>query len=275
MRPALSIESSVGPQQIPRKPLKKSLPTSDVRRFRELLDEFQKETDDQGRKWVDARWGIYAFYDYDGEPIYVGQTNEQIRTRIRRHLTNQRTDAVAMRILDVFEVAEVEIWPIWALEGVPGGDKVARKQLDAFEYSAYLKAIDDSRFKAILNEKIPPLSLKVDMPPSIRRSLVDDEVRAERGHPDIRIARRAETIARLAAVARERGEVTEGLRRVLVVQAVRLAYLSAERLAHAEGRVAPNAGAIDMFRLVGTVLVGPDDTPNLTDDEEAASDSAI
>ena len=59
----------------------------------------------------------------------------------------------------------------------------------------------------------------------------DDEVREERKHPDTRIARRAETISRLAAVARERGEVSEGLRRVLVVQAVRLAFIAAERLA--------------------------------------------
>ena len=48
------------------------------------------------------RWGVYAFFDYDGEPIYVGQTNERLRTRIRRHLTNQRTDAVAMSVLDPF-----------------------------------------------------------------------------------------------------------------------------------------------------------------------------
>ena len=41
------------------------------------------------------KWGVYAFFDYDGEPIYVGQTREMVRTRIRRHLTNQRTDAVA------------------------------------------------------------------------------------------------------------------------------------------------------------------------------------
>ena len=50
------------------------------------------------------KWGVYAFFDYDGEPIYVGQTNERLRTRIRRHLTNQRTDAVAMSVLDPFEV---------------------------------------------------------------------------------------------------------------------------------------------------------------------------
>jgi len=50
------------------------------------------------------KWGVYAFYDYDGEPIYVGQTKEKLGTRIRRHLTNQRTDAVAMNVLDPFEV---------------------------------------------------------------------------------------------------------------------------------------------------------------------------
>lgn len=268
MRPPLSSKGTSNPDPQARRPIKKSLPADDVRRFRESLEQFQRATDEHGRKWVDAKWGIYAFYDYDGEPIYVGQTNEQLRTRIRRHLTNQRTDAVAMRILDVFEVAEIEVWPIWDLEGVAGGNPDARKRLDAFEYSAYLAAIDNSRFKAILNEKIPPRSKPVTMPASLRASLVDDEVRAERGHPDIRIARRAETISRLAAVARERGEVTDGLRRVLVVQAVRLAYISAERLAYAEGRSGPAAGAINMNELVGTVLIEKSDPLGETDTDE-------
>ena len=48
------------------------------------------------RKVGNYKWGVYAFFDYDGEPIYVGQTNEKLRTRIGRHLTNQRTAAVAM-----------------------------------------------------------------------------------------------------------------------------------------------------------------------------------
>ena len=64
------------------------------------------------------RWGVYAFFDYDGEPIYVGQTNERVRTRIRRHLTNQRTDAVAMSVLDPFEVFEIEVWPLPHLQGL-------------------------------------------------------------------------------------------------------------------------------------------------------------
>jgi len=101
----------------PRRPVRKRLPAPQVQDFRAALDDALRQTDDQGRAWADARWGVYAFFDYDGEPIYVGQTNEQLRTRVRRHLTNQRTDAVAMRILDVFEVAEMELWPLWELEG--------------------------------------------------------------------------------------------------------------------------------------------------------------
>ncbi len=104
--------------QRPGKPSRNSLPAKAVRDFRSLLDAALSEADEQGRKWGDAYWGCYAFYDYDGEPIYVGQTNEQLRVRVRRHLTNQRTDAVAMRILDVFEVAEMELWPLWEYQEV-------------------------------------------------------------------------------------------------------------------------------------------------------------
>lgn len=251
------------------KPKRKDLPAPDVRSFRLKLDEFLELTDDQGRKWVDAIWGVYAFYDYDGEPIYVGQTKEQLRTRIRRHLTNQRTDAVAMRILDVFEVAAVEVWPLWRYQGLnratpPEVKKAAQKDLDRHEYSAYLEAIRQSRFKAILNEKIPPISDPIALPRSSgRQVLIDRSVWHERSHPDIRIARRAETISRLAAVARERGEVSDGLRRVLVIQAIRLAYLAAERLAGVEGRAAPPAQVIDTEGLVGSVLFEHSDPKGL------------
>lgn len=254
------------------------MPADDVRRFRAALADVLATRDAQGRAWADATWGVYAFYDYDGEPIYVGQTNERLRTRIRRHLTNQRTDAVAMRILDVFEVAEVEVYPIWDLEGTPRHDPAARAALNALEYSVYLHAIGRSRFAAILNEKIPPVSDPVPLPPSLRAPLIDPITRAERGHPDIRIARRAETIARLAAVARERGEVSDGLRRVLVIQAVRLAYLAASRLAAVEGRPDPDPhAAFDTEELVGSVLAeheGAFDAENSGDAEDTVEADA-
>src|SRR5690606_32708771 len=75
------------------------------------------------------RWGVYAFYDYDGEPIYVGQTNELVRTRIRRHLTNQRTDAVAMSVLDPFEVLEIEIWPLPQFQNIEANQRSPKEHL--------------------------------------------------------------------------------------------------------------------------------------------------
>jgi len=244
----------------PRRPVRGKLPAPSVQDFRQRLDAALNAKDDLGRKWSDAKWGCYAFYDYDGEPIYVGQTNEQLRVRVKRHLTNQRTDAVAMRILDVFEVAELELWPLWEFEGLTKKDEPvvhseAKAALNAVEYNAYLQAIGASKFKAILNEKIPPVSQQVALPPSRRFELISDENRRERGHPDIRIARRAETLSRLAAVAHERGEVSDGLRRVLVIQAVRLAYLSATRYAEAEGRPEPDPASIDVHGLVGSVML--------------------
>ncbi len=256
-----------------RRPLKNQLPADAVRDFRRLLSVALNDKDDEGRKWGAARWGVYAFYDYDGEPIYVGQSNERLRVRIQRHLTNQRTDAVAMRILDVFEVAELEMWPIWGYEPITQkkhpGWALAETHLNAVEYAAYLRAIAESRFKAILNEKIPPVSDPVPLPPSKRFQLVSARTRAERGHADVRIARRAETISRLAAVAHERGEVSDGLRRVLVIQAVRLAYLAAMRLAYVEGRPDPDPSAIDVGGLVGSVLAEADDAALGDQDDDA------
>src|SRR5438067_2340828 len=57
---------------------------AEIRRFLDTLDS-------SGRKIGNAKFGAYAFYDYDAEPIYVGQTEEKLRSRIARHLTNQRT----------------------------------------------------------------------------------------------------------------------------------------------------------------------------------------
>jgi hypothetical protein len=88
----------------------------DVEAIRLWLVAAFEEMDDEGRLVGDAKFGVYAFFDYDGEPIYVGQTREGLRTRIRRHLTNQRTDAVAMNVLDPFEVLEIAMWPLWELE---------------------------------------------------------------------------------------------------------------------------------------------------------------
>ena len=173
------------------------------------------------------KWGVYAFFDYDGEPIYVGQTKEKLGTRIRRHLTNQRTDAVAMSVLDPFEVYEVEVWPLPQFQS--SSPTEAKAHLDALEDLVYREAIEKSAFKAVLNEKDPPAAtITVTKPPSLRYRLVSDEVYKIRSHPDFRIARRALVISRLAQVISER-KVQGGLRRVLLTQAKRLQWLADRR----------------------------------------------
>lgn len=175
------------------------------------------------------KWGVYAFFDYDGEPIYVGQTNEKLRTRIGRHLTNQRTDAVAMSVLDPFEVFEIEVWPLPEFQEVSGKDIEARRHLDALERLITTNAITGSKFKAILNEKDPPPGdFQVEPPKSFRARIVSDRVYAIRSHPDFRIARRALIISRLAQVISER-KVQGGLRRVMLAQAKRLQWLADRR----------------------------------------------
>lgn len=175
------------------------------------------------------KWGVYAFFDYDGEPIYVGQTKEKVSTRIRRHLTNQRTDAVAMSVLDPFEVYEVEVWPLPQFQNTGATNADAKAHLDALEDLVYQEAIEGSTFKAVLNEKDPPTpTVDVTKPPSLRYRLVSDEVHKIRSHPDFRVARRALIISRLAQVISER-KVQGGLRRVLLTQAKRLQWLAERR----------------------------------------------
>ena len=181
-----------------------------------------------------VKWGVYAFFDYDDEPIYVGQTRESLGSRIGRHLTNQRTDAVAMAVLDPFEVMKVTVWPLPEYQDVKGDPKrvdaarTAADHLNSLERSVFVKLVADSRFKRILNEKDPPDLVECEIPPGIEGTIVPDAVRVLRSHPDVRIARRAQTIARLTQIIAGR-DVQVGLRRALATQADRMAYLAKSR----------------------------------------------
>jgi len=187
------------------------------------------------KKVGDAKYGVYAFFDYDGEPIYVGQTTESLRTRIRRHLTNQRTDAAAMRVLDPYEVAEIEMWPFWGISS----KAEAKEILNRAEYTVYQMAIENSEFKAVLNEKEPEESRTIDLPNSTRVSIIPEDIRQELSHPDTRMARRAQTIADLARIISER-QVQPGLRKTLLVQAQRLQRLASERYKEVLGEAGDN-----------------------------------
>lgn len=203
-------------------------PPAEVAAIRREIKHFYDLADDEGRRVGRAKFGIYAFYDYDGEPIYVGQTTESISTRIGRHLTGQRSDSVAKSVLDPFEVLTIEAWPLWDLQDAKA--KEVKGFVDAAEFTVFRKALEGSTFKAVLNEGAIPEFETVDLPPSHVHRIVPDDLIELRGHADVRIARRAQTIASLARVISERAP-SKGLRVTLQTQARRLENLATRRLA--------------------------------------------
>lgn len=212
-------------------------PPPDVKAIRKEIEKFMN-TEGAGRvKIGNFECAVYAFYDYDDEPIYVGQTYEGIRGRIGRHLTGQRSDPVAKSVLDFLEVAKIRVWPLPELQGKrPRKDgkktslpKEHRQRLDDLEFTVYQKAIKEARFGAVLNEDVPKSTLIVELSQPYSQTIIPEELIPRLSHPGTRIARRALTIANLAKVINERS-VSFGLRRVLVTQAKRLGSLASQRL---------------------------------------------
>lgn len=198
----------------------------DIAAIRKRLFGFYDTLDSESRKIGNAKFGVYAFYDHEGEPIYVGQTNERLRTRIGRHLTNHRTDAVAMGALDPLEVVEIEVWPLY-IEGKSAAER--KSILNATEFTVFQKLVETSAINATFNEKEITRAEPIDLPPSFRQGIVPHDVLERETHPDLRIARRALTLSKLARSIRER-EASPGLRKALMAQANRLVLSAKQRL---------------------------------------------
>lgn len=62
-------------------------------------------------KAVTSAIGVYALCDLDQTPVYVGKSVAGIGPRVRRHLTSARSDVIANRFIDVWEIAWVWAWP--------------------------------------------------------------------------------------------------------------------------------------------------------------------
>ncbi len=141
-----------------------------------------------------------------------------------------------MNVLDPFEVAEVEVWPLWDLQEKSRGDPHAKAQLTATEYTVFQRVLNESSFQAVLNEGDIAAADLIQLPESARGRIIPEELYEYRKHPDVRIARRATTIAALARVISER-EVSKGLRRTLLTQARRLESLVSRRFQEIGGSV--------------------------------------
>lgn len=227
---------------------KKDQPPRAVRLIRAELGNVMALADpnDPGYRIGDAV-GVYAYFDYDDEPIYVGQTSSSFRDRISRHLTGQRSDAVAKFILDPFEVASVSMWSLPHVAeaeslkrpGQPAGPAEKKALLNPYEYTVYRTLEAQSNFGAVLNEGVIQPTELVDLPPAVHAYIIPDELWEDRKHSDVRIARRAATISRLSQMISER-EVSGGMRRTLLLQAQRLTWLAEQRI-HEIGAELPDS----------------------------------
>lgn len=133
--------------------------------------------------------GVYALCDLDNVPIYIGQAtatkDTSIRKRVQRHLTSARSDVIANRQLDVWEIAYVRGW---ACE-----DDQARRVLE----SQLVDWFDGKN--PLVNGTIPsrigdPLT---EAPEAVSVQVMSDELIRVRLDPAIRFPRQAETFTQL------------------------------------------------------------------------------
>jgi hypothetical protein len=129
--------------------------------------------------------GVYALCDLDEVPIYVGQSTDGIRARVRRHITSARSDIIANRMIDVWEVAFVWAWP-WK-------DTTQLNILEAHLFHGFHKK------SKLMNGWIPakpgPLTFKIPSPIVIQ--LMPEEEIKSRKRPELRLPRQAQHFSNL------------------------------------------------------------------------------
>jgi hypothetical protein len=124
--------------------------------------------------------GCYVLCDLDQVPIYVGQSTDGIRSRVNRHLTSARSDIIANRQVDVWEIA----W-VWAY---PVADKTMIGPLEETLFHLFHAA------SALMNGKAPkrpPSAAEPPKPAQIVQVMSDAEIK-EKLDPALRLPRQAE-----------------------------------------------------------------------------------
>ena len=124
--------------------------------------------------------GVYALCDIDEIPIYLGQSVDGIRTRVQRHLTSARSDVIANRQVDVWEIGYVWAWPL---------PKSSKPEISAVEHYLINQYHEQ---QSLMNGSIPE---SPNFPPAIPkkqivRVLPEEEIKL-RKDPTLRLPRQA------------------------------------------------------------------------------------
>jgi GIY-YIG catalytic domain len=138
----------------------------------------------QAMKALPTKTGVYVLCDLDGVPIYVGQSKDGIRSRVSRHLTSARSDIIANRQIDVWEIAFVMAYPI---------DRV--DDITPTENRLYHHFNKKSK---LMNGTIPPVPPHAKIPkPSVTAQVMSDKEIEERKTPEQRLPRQASHYAQI------------------------------------------------------------------------------
>ena len=121
--------------------------------------------------------GVYALCDLDGVAIYIGQSVDGIRTRVRRHLTSARSDIIANRMIDVWEIAFVRAWPV-------------ETQTQIAELEAHLFSRFDSA-KQLMNGRALHSAYPLSFPEPVMEEVqvIEESDRLDRLRPGFRLPR--------------------------------------------------------------------------------------
>lgn len=129
--------------------------------------------------------GCYVLCDLNRVPMYVGQSTQGIRSRVNRHLTSARSDIIANRQIDVWEIAWVWAYPV--------------------ESKTLIGPLEDALFhefhpnSALMNGKVPkkpPVDLVLPGVTQVVQVMHDDEI-AEKLDPALRLPRQAAHYAQI------------------------------------------------------------------------------
>lgn len=145
----------------------------------------QKYKDEQLNN-LPAGIGVYALCDLDEVPIYVGQSIDEIRARVRRHLTSARSDVIANRQIDVWEIAYVWSWELTSAATVTKPEKQA--QLNHLEGHLYWEFYPQS---PLVNGNIPtrPSAAPSVIPAKVRVQVIPADEVLVRRDPVLRFPR--------------------------------------------------------------------------------------
>jgi hypothetical protein len=153
---------------------------------------------EQARK-LPAETGVYVLCDLDETPIYVGQSVDGIRARVRRHLTSARSDVIANRQLDVWEIAFVWAWPVAAKRKI---DNTEKKKITIEEghqiqrIESYLYHKFDAKSRLVNGTIVPELSKReaqsLNLSRPIKVQVMSDAEIELRKEPARRLPRQAE-----------------------------------------------------------------------------------